>query len=659
MSARQLKISVVIVVGSLFLSSVSAVAAGPSPFVGHWEGIDIDGSDIRLTIGGPPDGPFQITWTESYISFCDGEAGILRGTGELNPEDPDLLETEMWVECFRSGASTSVDLSIRYHPGTGVLTIVYPNGLMVVLTHPGRPHDPPAPLQLRANYQENWVEGFYPEGYTVWVTVTEADGRTIKATAEMATGPVSIWDGEVGFSTLDVEWDPAQPDIEPYDWVYGWVNNGASAQMRLGDVNPVVDLGNNLVQGTIAADWFGEEVFVYCTVWGHEPGVFDFVLPDGDDTFICDWEGAIDITADDTAEVWYWGPDGNAVGYYLFPPPAIGLRVNYGHDWVESFYEAGHRVDLLITESDGETLKATATAFTETRPDWGGEAGFQTAPEDWQPAAPDLLPYDWVFASVDNGVTAQVQLGDIQGEVFILDDRIEGTVDAGWIPDPVQVECLDWGSGGDAGNQDGGWVQPDGSETYDCAWDPAVWDIQPWQDIGVGYFTPDGHWVANAFRAEHWVATWTYDLEAASWAEGDHSYSFDWAYDWPELSGGTTSTRTLTVAASGDWGETPIYDGRALIGPWGDMQIMAWTGSGCEAVSVIHPEQPMRLIWSWVNDYSMTYEEAQMHFDSFAVTGYWDGDGGGSSPLSSTGEFVEFYSRDARWEYLCNFTDHP
>ena len=72
--------SMVILAVVLSVSTV-AYAGPPSPFVGKWEAVDVDGSDMSLAIGGPATGPFQITWTDKYISYCNGEAGIIRGTG--------------------------------------------------------------------------------------------------------------------------------------------------------------------------------------------------------------------------------------------------------------------------------------------------------------------------------------------------------------------------------------------------------------------------------------------------------------------------------------------------------------------------------------------------------------------------------------------------
>jgi hypothetical protein len=121
----------------------------------------------------------------------------------------------------------------------------------------------------------------------------------------------------------------------------------------------------------------------------------------------------------------------------------------------------------------------------------------------WDPGTPDIQPGDWVFAQVDNGQTAKVRIGDIAGEIEPGADAIAGTIMASWFTEPVTVECLDWGSGSGPFNKDAGSFLTNGEDPYLCSWDPdKEWDLQPWQDVGVGYFGPDGHWVANAFFAQ-------------------------------------------------------------------------------------------------------------------------------------------------------------
>jgi hypothetical protein len=946
------------------------VAAGPpSPFIGHWQAIDVDGSDIRLAIAGPPEGPFQITWTESYISFCDGEAGIVRGTGFLNAEDPNLLEGDLVVECLISGQSLEFHQTFRYHANADTLSTSYDGATMTVFTHPGNPHDTPEPITLKVNYQDNWVEGFYEGGHTVWLTVTGSDGMDLKATAEVLTE-----DGYFGTEPQPGVWSPEPPEIEPQDWVYAWVDNGTTAQMRVGELSTSVDLLNDKVAGVISADWFGEEeIHIFCSIWDHDEGASATVVPDGASEFTCSFEGIVDIVAGDVAEIVYYGPDGHGVNYYLyipnphvtvnpndrwfegydwpdgatvdvavtdnpkcttsevswggffnvgfpdecnvgvgdeitlsdgsttrthvmqqlavesvnettdivaasadfdtslytlhawihgvddsymdmsmvdgtwqadfsafdlqpgmcgrveindteygngtaadwcvpntrftvFPewnylegyewpegavvsitvtdkgacsasataghpewdprntffsvdlpgdcsledddvvtlstdglsrthevqmlavtqvdmradtvsgtadfdpeqytlhtwihevddsymeltltggtweadfsgvgltlefgmggrvevvdggsnatavdwntPPAMGLRVNYGHDWVESFYEAGHEVSIRVTDQYG-VEKASSTVVTGPRSEWGNEPGFQL---QWDPTEVDLQPYDWVYAEVDNGVTARLQLGEILGEVFVFEDQVSGTVIAPGIEDPVQVECLDWGSGGDAGNQDGGWINPDGSDSYNCMWDSGVWDIQPWQDIGVGYFTPEGHWVANAFHAEHWVGMYVYDLSGGTWSQGNHTYHFEHSYSEPFGGGGASEPIAMVISSTlPDGSDTPEYGGYVLLQYWAQR---AWTGDTCEPIDVIHPDQPTRFVWGWMTDSSMSWEEALAHFDSFSVTAYWeDGATDGSQDL----ERVSLVRSD-EFEGACVLTAAP
>jgi len=980
---------------------IDVQAGNASPFVGHWQAIDVDGSDIRLVISGPPNGPFQITWTESYISYCGGEAGILRGVGWFSEEDFNPLEADVHLECFTTGRTLDFHLTFRYHPTTNTLSTRYDFGDVTIWHRPGggQVEEPPA-LGLRVNYGHDWVESFYEGGHTAWITVTDGDGN-LKATAELVTEPKDYWGGETGFQTNDSVWFDAEgnqleypPDIQPYDWIYGWVDNGASAQVQIGEVNGAVHLADDYIEGTIYAPWFSDELEVDCHSWGaplpEEILKYDTVLPNGEDPYICSWADEWDIQPYQDIGVGYSGPDGHwvanaiippnprivaseagdwfwvtefypglldlfiyesadegaallwsdqqeavdlwgitSVGYDLhgqdmvpgnylvvsdgvnskglvlqpisvtmfdtqydfmsgvapagsevwaaagledwqerimveadpgtgewfanfagigfditeemqpwsyasiydedgdanegsvpplefwvvaytydlpagtltdgsypyhfelewsFPepgvfsgqggeldissnapvydgyvllrgpselrginypeglsceevgqinpnqpirfligwlpdygmtyleaqtyfesltgnvfwgdgmsaeltpdeimpfsfddldawfnyvctfteaPPKMDLRVNYyGHDWVESFYEAGHKVVITVTDEYGN-IKATAIEWTESKDFWGGETGFQTNPEDWVPAPPDLQPNDWVYAQVDNGATAKVQLGDIQGEVRFDLNSITGTINVPWLSESVPVECLDWGSGGEPINKDAGSVNPDGASPYNCIWDPETeWDVQPWQDIGVGYFTPDGHWVANAFRDERWMAFWTYtpDLPTGFFAEGEHSYYYQWAYTAPVSDSGISGPRAITIA--GD--PIPIYDWYALIGPWGlyypgnFRPQLAWTGSACEEVSVLHPNQPMRFVWGWVNDYSMTYEEALTHFSSFTIDVFWDffSDGitDGSATLATMSELIPFTGRDARFEHLCTLTEHP
>jgi Tol biopolymer transport system component len=212
------------------------------------------------------------------------------------------------------------------------------------------------------------------------------------------------------------------------------------------------------------------------------------------------WDG--DMTADFVRhEIIPWGTF-NVVQYLCTEtagPPKMDLRVNYGHDWVESFYEDGHQVVITVTDGEGEE-KATATVFTESKEFWEGATGFQTTSDGWTPNQPDIQPGDWVYAQVDNGVTARVHIGDISGVIDLMNDSIEGTINAPWFSESLLVECHPWGAPipEDELGMKYSTAMPDGSDTYLCSWS-GEWDIQYYQDVGVGYFGRDGHWVANAF----------------------------------------------------------------------------------------------------------------------------------------------------------------
>ena len=175
--------------------------------------------------------------------------------------------------------------------------------------------------------------------------------------------------------------------------------------------------------------------------------------------------------------------------------------MNYGSgDWVESFYEAaGHTVWITVTESDGVTVKATAESVTEPKYFLDGETGFQTQPEDWDPSPPDIQPNDWVYGSIDNGASAQVQIGEIKGMVDLEADSIQGTINVPWFSDEVEVECHLWGTNGPEPDLKFDFVLPDGKDLYSCSW-AGEWDIQLELVVGVGYYGPDGHWVAGTFQ---------------------------------------------------------------------------------------------------------------------------------------------------------------
>ena len=363
-------LSIFVVVAIAFPAATIVQAAANSPFAGQWKAIDLDGSDIRLAIAGRTQGPFQITWTESYISFCSRQAGLIRGSGWLNESNPNLLEADLHLECFTTGSTLDFQLVWRYHTITNTLSSRYSNGVVIIWQRPGGPESLPPTLNLRVNYADNWVESFYEGGHAAWITVTESDGVTVKATAELITEPKDFWGGETGFQTRLEDWSPSQPDIQPKDWVYGWVDNGASAQVQIGEINGMIDLEADSIQGTISAPWITDPVQVECLDWGsggeqpfgnREGG---FILTNGADPYSCSWAGEWNIQPGQTAGVGYFDSDGNWVanGFFVTNPTFVAYVPGAieGYDW-----PMGNIISINIKESE-----YTARGISEQRPDF-------------------------------------------------------------------------------------------------------------------------------------------------------------------------------------------------------------------------------------------------------------------------------------------------
>lgn len=519
-----------------------------SPFVGHWQAIDVDGSDIRLTIAGPPDGPFQITWTESYFSFCGGEAGIARGTGWLDDSDPHVLNANLRLRCFTTGDTLDFDVTWIYDPGTDTIS----SGV-TTWHRPGRRGEkclpPPAgltgwwPGDGNANDIVSGRNGDFRGDVTTGSGLVDlafsldADGDFVEVpdTSGLNFGPgnftVDLW---VNFNDTSGEQVLVEKWIQGDESVDGWTLTKLENQvLRLaldrGDAQET-DLDSeelSILPGIwyhFAATRQGSMVALFMNgipvaqnldmgasnlnspsslKFGHRGNPED--TPGSTDERGLYLNGRIDevelfvgtaLSEDQILAIYQAGSAGKCKDD-IQPPSPLDLRVNYGHEWVESFYEAGHMVWITVTESDGATVKATAALVTEPKDFWDGETGFQTQPEDWVPAAPDIQPHDWVFGWVDNGANAQVQIGDISGEIDLEADSIEGTIYAPWFSSEVNVECHPWGAL-EPTEMRFDMIMPDGSDTYACSW-AGEWDIQAGQDVGIGYFGPDGHWVANAF----------------------------------------------------------------------------------------------------------------------------------------------------------------
>jgi len=354
------------------------------------------------------------------------------------------------------------------------------------------------------------------------------------------TNPDDNLDIDLGFSGGEVQevhiwvagedssmWGLAQPDTvvtvtTPYEQIITWANPDCGGCWDMPDVGPIWP--GDVVTATAGAATLPIEIQV--------PDPF---TAGADSTAHLVW-GQIDTLDQEWVEVDLSGvpildaqTDGNGNYSAVFPEfprggagevryttevdyavvifhrgfrsPDLVLSVNYAHDWVNARYEPGHTVWITVTESDGLTTKATAEATTGPVPLWEGESGFQTAADDWAPEQPDIVPWDWVYGSVDNGYTSTVQAGEITGYLDVDADTISGTVDAPWIPGTVHAICAVWEEGGPVLEF---MIDPD-DRSYFCNF-AGMWDLQLGHDVGVQYQEPDGEdWVINVFRESHLV----------------------------------------------------------------------------------------------------------------------------------------------------------
>ncbi|HEX9618071.1 MAG TPA: hypothetical protein VGA03_11730, partial [Anaerolineales bacterium] len=221
MKTKILRCFSVLSILSLFFVPTSALAASASPFVGHWQAIDVDGSDIRLTIAGPPNGPFNITWTESSFGFCDGEAGIVRGTGWLREGDPYVLEADLHLKCFTTGTSLDFQVTWRYDPATDTIAYLEPDPVIMTWHRPGKPL-PWAWRQIIAHPDVEWVEGWgYEEGTVVSLRIFDPDGTLLFGETAVASYPE--WSPENAWVQFNVGYDLKAGD-------HLWMTDGRNAK---------------------------------------------------------------------------------------------------------------------------------------------------------------------------------------------------------------------------------------------------------------------------------------------------------------------------------------------------------------------------------------------------------------------------------------------
>jgi len=198
-------------------------------------------------------------------------------------------------------------------------------------------------------------------------------------------------------------------------------------------------------------------------------------------------------------------------------------------------------------------------------PFWDGQSGFSTNWHGWDQGHVDLQPGDWVFGRVDNGRTAEVRLGAIDGVLDVGADTVDLTFTVSWFSDPLPARCDVWKPNGPSLEF---MVDPNGG-THLCDFTPTGWNLQPGDDVGVSYQEPDGHRVYNVFVEP---APYLYVRKSAQGEAGE---------------GGNLAFRI----EYGNWGGAAAEDVTItdVLGPGlvylGDTSGVAHTGSGSGPIS--------------------------------------------------------------------------
>lgn len=388
------------------------------------------------------------------------------------------------------------------------ITVVTFVGLFLLLATLGTPAAaapaaPTASLALQVNYAHDWVAGNITPSATVVLTLTDDVGAFKNSASVTADGAGDF------FADCSVWAGGECPQIDVGDTVSASVPGVTGTVGPLGSIDGDLDDANDLVTGTLNVPDLAGTLDVRCEVWVESgpPGI-DTTADASGGTFTCDFTTVgWDLAPGQDVALIYFEPDGDSVINVLGFP---WMRVNYGHDWAEGDYEAGHTVWITVADSGG-TTKATAEVESVPGGGWNGD-GFQTPPEQWSPAQPDIMPGDVVHFRADDGYTNAVEVGTINGNLDIGNDRIDGTILAPWFTETLRVECHAWVPFPVNSREDT--AEPDGSTSYLCDWS-GEWDIEPGQTVAAMYVEPDTDRVINTFQEP------APDLRVEKWAEGN------------------------------------------------------------------------------------------------------------------------------------------
>ncbi len=221
-------------------------------------------------------------------------------------------------------------------------------------------------LLMNVNYGDDWVEGNYDTGHTVWITVTDHDGA-LKGSAVLTTGLVPWWNGNTGFSTSWQGWSGSQPDIMPGDWVYGSTETGYTSTVHVGTINGWMNASTDSITGTIDVPWFTQLLDIQCNPWdapGGAPQKYSTAMPDGSLPYACQWNPLTEwnILPGQNIGVDYVEPGGNQV-YNTFHEPAARLNIQ---TWGNNQPGVGGNYAFTVRYDNQGDAPAVNTVITST-----------------------------------------------------------------------------------------------------------------------------------------------------------------------------------------------------------------------------------------------------------------------------------------------------
>ncbi|MBN2148574.1 MAG: DUF11 domain-containing protein, partial [Anaerolineales bacterium] len=321
------------------------------------------------------------------------------------------------------------------------------------------------------------VGGWTPvDNETITAYLYDTDGTTLLAqTSDDHDGsPFSFW------------YDDFQSEpLSPGRWIT--LTNGSDweAGLQIPEITINADADIDLI--------WGEAPKTLIKISGGPDNNFDWFVPvDGYalDTSVFGY----DLQESDTVRVTYPSLNGDLVNYYYFWPQAR-MDVNYAHE----------SIDLQTLPNEAITI--TIAGKAEITGTSGMDGWFRTYEWGWDSWNLDIAPGDVITAQVSSLTGTVTPVGQIDIEANYDTDIVTGTIHAAWFTDTLYVGCEIWEGGGPAIYTDT--VHPGGGQIV-CDFD-GEWDLEPWHNIAVRYYEPDGDSVINVYQAPYLEANYAHD----------------------------------------------------------------------------------------------------------------------------------------------------